>query len=425
MLRFDTKARAALALAGLMALAAGGCKNASSEEGAEEGGLPQEPVPVRAVQVEKTILTPSIDVVGTLVAIPERTTCVASQIAGWIQEVTVVEGSQVRAGDELMHLDSRLAEAERAKARALVDEQGAILERLKHGPRAEEIEIARHDAQKAQIAVESLRSEVEALKTLEAGNEVSPVQFQKVQSSLQAAEAESAAAAARVKLLEAGTRPEEIAEAEARLAAAKAELTTAELNLQLCKIVSPIDGTITQLAARQGMYVDRTATLATVVDLSKVFMQIRIPTAYLAQVKPGAEVAVRVASLPDATFQGKIVRIRGEADAATGDVDALAEVVNDTGLLRPGLACRGRVSLPEVADALVVPAAAIADRAGTPVVTVVRDGKGFEIEVKLGVNTPDKIQVLEGLAPGDLVITEGGYGLPEGCPVGLVESKQQ
>ena len=137
-----------------------------------------------------------------------------------------------------------------------------------------------------------------------------------------------------------------------------------------------------------------------VVDLSKVFVQVRIPSAYWARVKPGAAVDVRVASLPDMMFKGKIARIGGQADPATGDVDALAEVTNENGLLRSGLACRSRVWLPEVADALVVPAAAIADRAGTPVVSVVRDGKGFEIEVKLGVQTQEKTQVIEGLGTG-------------------------
>lgn len=421
----DKKVWVALALVVGMSFATTGCKNAGSEEAAEEDRLPKEPVPVRAVKVEKAVLKPSIDVVGTLIAIPERTTSVSPQIAGWIQKVMVVEGGQVRAGEVLLHLDSRLAEAEHAKATASVAEKAATVERLKRGPRPEEIEVARHDAHKAQVAVSALRSEIEALKGLQARNEVSPVQFQKAQASLQAAEAESAAAAAKLRLLEAGTRPEEIAEAEARLAAAKAELTVATLNLQLCKIASPIDGTITQLAARQGMYVERTASVATIVDLSKVFMQVRIPSVYLARVKPGARVDVWVASLPDTTFPGRIARIGGQADPATGDVDALAEVANDSGLLRPGLACRGRVWLPEVPDALVVPAAAIADRAGTPVVTVVRDGKSFEVEVRLGIQTKEKTQVIEGLAPGDTVVIEGGYGLPEGCPVRLIGDGDQ
>jgi multidrug efflux pump subunit AcrA (membrane-fusion protein) len=417
----DTRLLSAMALTVFVALAIAGCKKAAPGESNDEDKLPKEPVPVRAVKVGRTTLKPSIDLVGTLVAIPEKSASISPQIAGWIQKITIVEGGPVRAGDELLHLDSRLAEADHAKATASVDEKAAILQRLKHGPRPEEIEVARHDAHKARVTMEALRGEMEALKSLQARNEVSPVQFQKVQSSLQAAEAESAAAAAKLKLLEAGTRPEEIAEAEARLSAAKAELATATLNLQLCKIASPIDGIITQLAARQGMYVERTATLATIVDLSKVFMQVRIPSAYLAKVKPGAKVDVRVASLADRTYHGTIARIGGQADPATGDVDALAEVTNEDGLLRPGLACRGRVWLPEIADALVVPVAAVADRSGTPVVSVVRDGKGFEIEVKLGVQTREETQVIEGLTYGDTVITEGGYGLPEGCPVRPLE----
>ncbi len=317
----DRKVWAAVALAGFMAFALTGCKRAASEEAAEEDNLPKEPVPVRTVKVEQTVLKPSIDVVGTLIAVPERTTSVSPQIAGWIQEVMVVEGGQVRAGDELLHLDHRFAEAELAKATASVAEKAALLERLKRGPRPEEIEVARHDAHKAQVTAGALRSEVEALKTLQARNEVSPVQFQKAQSLFQAAEAESASAAAKLKLIEAGTRPEEIAEADARLAGAKAELATANLNLQFCKITSPIDGTITQLSARRGMYVERTANLATVVDLSKVFMQVRIPSAYLAQVKPGAAVDVRIASLPDMVFQDRIAahqRTGGPDDGRRG-----------------------------------------------------------------------------------------------------------
>lgn len=424
MLNIDKKVWSAMALVGLLGFAVTGCGKAVSEGVVEEGNLSREPVPVRAVQVGRTNLKPSIELVGSLIAVPENSTLISPQIAGWIQKVTVVEGNCVRAGDELLRLDSRLAEVDCGRAAASVEEKTAILQRLKHGPRAEEIEVARQDARRAKAAIGALRNEIEALKDLQSRGEVSPVQFQKVQSSLEAAEAESASAVAKVKLLEAGTRPEEIAEAKARLAAAEAELATAKLNLQLCGITSPIDGTVTQLVARQGMYVDRTASLATIVDLSKVFVQVRVPTAHLANVKPGATVDVWVASWVDRAYHGSIARIGGQADPATGDVDALVEVTNHDGQLRPGLTCRSRVWLPEITDAIVVPAAAIADRSGTPVVSVVRDGKCYEVEVTLGVQTRDKTQVVEGIKAGDVVITEGGYGLPEGCPVSVHEDDE-
>jgi multidrug efflux pump subunit AcrA (membrane-fusion protein) len=416
MFRHNSRWLVLLAPAALLVFSASGCKQAASAE-EEESNLPKQPVPVRAVRVEKTVLKPSIDLVGTLVAIPERTILVSPQTAGWIQEIKVVEGGRVRAGEELLRLDSRFAEAEYARAVAAVNQQTAILDRLKHGPRPEEIEIARHEADKARTTMEALREEIEALKPLRARNEVSLVQFQKAQSSLRAAEADSAAAAARLKLLELGTRPEEIAEAEARLEVAKAELTTAKLNLALCRVTSPIEGMVTQLTARPGMYVDRSATLATIVDLSEVFMQIRIPSAYLARVKLGAKVDVRVASLEGKTYSGTIARMSGQADPATGDVDALASINNDDGLLRPGLACRGCLWLPELAGVVAIPHAAVADRSGTPVVTLVHDGKARETEVTLGIQTRELTQVLAGVSPGDWVVTEGGYGLPDDCPV--------
>jgi multidrug efflux pump subunit AcrA (membrane-fusion protein) len=412
-----TRPLIALTLGAIVAFGMAGCKKGPSEEQGEEDNLPREPVPVRAFQARQSNLKPSIGIVGSLVAIPERTTSVSPQIAGWIQKVKIVEGDRVRTGEELLRLDPRMAEADLAKNQAVVKEKAAIVERLKRGPRSEEIEMARHDAHKAQITIQALSGEVAALKSLRASNEVSAVQFQKTESLLHAAEAECASVTAKLKLLQAGTRPEEIAEAEARLEASQAELASAKLNVELCKVISPLEGTITQLAARQGMYVDRTAALAMIVDLSQLFMQIRVPSAYLANVHVGAKVDVQVTSLPEKTYQGTIARIGGQADPATGDVDALALVSNQDGLLRPGLSCRGRLWLPELANVLAVPVAAVADHAGTSVVTVVRDGKAHEIEVKLGLKTEDQVQIVRGLSPGDWVITEGGYGLPDNCPV--------
>ena len=122
-------------------------------------------------------------------------------------------------------------------------------------------------------------------------------------------------------------------------------------------------------------------------------------------------------------FQGTVQRISGEADAMTGNVIVFVLVMNSDQLLRPGLSCQARVSLPEVADALAIPVAAVADDSGTPVVTVIRDGKAYEIEVALGVETRELVQVLQGLLPTDMVATVGGYGLPEGCPVQIIDDR--
>lgn len=408
-----------LALVALLCWPLGGCRPSAPEE-AEEDLLPKDPVPVKAVQAERTTLRPSVDLVGTLVALPECTTTVSPQVGGWVQKVLVVEGATVQAGDEVVLLDPRLAEVEVAKATASVAEQEAVLAKLKRGYLPQELEMARHEVHKCQETMDSLRAELTALEPLRQNKEVSELQYQKCASSFRAAEAGHAAAEAKLRLLEAGTPREEIAQADARVAIAKAELAAAKLNLELCKVLSPAAGTVTQLLARQGTFVERSTPLLTVVDLSRVFMQVRVPSVHMAQLHVDAKVDVWIASQPDGVLQGQVARISGQADPATGDVDAFVLVTNGNSELRPGLACRGRVWLPELPNVLTVPVAAVADHAGTPVVTVVRDNKAHEIEVQLGVQTMDRVQVTKGLSAGDWVITEGGYGLPEDCPVQIV-----
>jgi len=302
-----------------------------------------------------------------------------------------------------------------------VAEQAAVVARLKRGFLPQEIEIARHDVAKFRANAETAKSKLAGLSALREKNEVSSVQFEAARQALQAAEAELAAASSKLALLEAGTRPEEIAEAEAKRAAAEAGLAAAKLGVQLGRITSPIRGVVSQLSARLGITVDRTTALATVVNDSTVFVQFRIPNAYLCRVQAGALVQATLTCMPGETFQGKITRLSTQADPATGDVDAFATLANDKGVLRPGLGCRVHVQLPEIPGATVIPVAAVADRAGTAVVTVVKDNKAREVEVKLGIQAQDRVQLLEGIAPGDLVATENGYGLPDDCPVRILQ----
>jgi len=391
-----------------------GCKNEQTGK-AQEDAAAVTPVPVRVAATKVAMLRPSIDLVGVLEAVPERVVVLTSQVAGQVKSIAVVEGQAIHKGDEVLRLDDRSAEAQRAKVRASVDEARAVLARLKRGPRPEEIEAARQDARKAQTMAHSMRLKIEAMTALHEKQELADVQFERLKSELQAVEAESAAVDARLKLLEAGTRPEEIAEAAAKLAAVQADLASSELAVQLHRLTSPIDGVVTELSARQGMSVEPLTKTGILADLSTLFARVQIPAVHLSGVRGGAPVDVRVAAFPGRVFKGTVTRLGKQADLQTGNVEALASVPNETGDLRPGLACQVRVWLPTIPSALVIPVAAIADRDGTPVVTVVRDNKAHETEVVLGVQTREQAQITKGLSPGDLVAVQGGYGLPEGC----------
>jgi multidrug efflux pump subunit AcrA (membrane-fusion protein) len=382
-----------------------GCSKGSpavSEE--EQSDLPTEPVPVLA----------------TLVAVPERIAVISPQVGGWVEKVHVVDGQLVHAGDVLVTLDSRIAQVDVERSRAAVVEKQAVLARLKRGYLPQELEVAGQDRDKAQAMMEGLRAELEALRELASRNEISKVQLETKAKAFEAAKAAFASAEAHLKLLEEGTPPEMIAEAEAQLDSAKAGLDHAQLLVELCSITSPIDGIVTNLLARQGQFFNQASPLATITDLSEIFVHLRIPSEQFAHVPEKTFVDISPISFPGRTFSGQIVRVNGEADPLTGNIDAFAVVANENALLRPGLGCRARVWLTEIPDALAVPATAIADHAGTAVVTVVRDDRAYEVDVMLGARTVDSVQVVKGLSAGDTVITAGGYGLPEGCPVKIV-----
>ena len=399
--------------------AGGGCGEGSD---AREGRDPEpKPVPVKAAKAELATLRPTLELVGLLEAVPERTAYVSARTSGTVEEILVVEGSRVEKGEKIIRLDSRPSEARVAQAQAAADEKRAILERLRRGRRPEEIEAARQEARKARLRLETLRLKVKSMKKLKDRGEISEVAFETLKASLAAAEADFSAAKARLKLFEAGSRKEDIAAAEARARAAEAELGAEKLALEYCTIESPIRGVVTGVEARLGESVDPSLRLLSVLDVSKLFARVRIPWPYATAVRPGAHAVLRVPSVPGKTFEGEVVRLSAQADRETSNIDAFCEVVNRDYLLAPGMSCRVVISLPEIPGTVVIPREAVADRNGTSVVTVIRENKAYETEIVIGAEAKDSVQVLGGLEPGDLVATEGGYGLPEGCVVTVVE----
>ena len=307
-----------------------------------------------------------------------------------------------------------------SNAQASVAEKQAALARLKRGYLPQELEAARQDREKARATMEGLQAELNAVEELSAQNEMSKVHLETKQKAFEVARATLASAQAHVKLLEAGTRPEMIAEGEAQLDSSKANLEQAKLALRFCSITSPISGIVVQLLARQGQFFNQASPLATVIDLSEVFVHLRIPAAKFSKVRSGTPVDVEVTSFPGRIFRGTVTRIRGEADPLSGDIEAFAVLKNKDALLHPGIGCKAHVWLPEIPNALVVPVAAVADHSGIPVVTIVKDGRAHEVKVERGAETRDLIQIVKGLSNGDQVATAGGYGLPEGCPVRIV-----
>lgn len=398
-----------------------GC-SASVEDAVDSEVAPS--TAVHAVAVKAMPLRPELKLAGVLASIPENNAVLSSPISGQVKAIQVHEGQTVATGDTLVLLDTRAAESDLARARAALREAQATLALLKHGPQPEEREAARQDAASAAETARALSAKVVALQPLVERGEISAVQFEQARSAAASAHAASEAAEQKFKLLASGTRPEVLEEAAARVASAETDVAAQTLAMQLSAIQSPINGVVTELPVRLGMVLDQSVLVARVTDLSSLYAQVRIPAKYRLQIQTGSAASLQIGSSSDEAVNGTVARLGAEADPQTGDVDAGILVSNEDGALKPGLSCEVILYLPEVADALVVPVSAVANRDGEAVVTIIRENKATEIAVEIGVRTDEFAQIIRGVNLGDMVCTEGGYRLPDDSPVEIIKDEQ-
>ncbi|HET9529362.1 MAG TPA: efflux RND transporter periplasmic adaptor subunit [Blastocatellia bacterium] len=291
---------------------------------------------------------------------------VGSRISGRIAEVLVKEGQQVKQNEPLIRFESYDLDAKRADARALIARAEANLERALNGSRPEEIAAARAQAQAARAALEQARrgprqQEIDTaradLNAAEADFEVARLSFQRIEQLAQngvvsrqdydnaraafdRARARREAARQRLDLLLAGTRSEEIERAEREyqqaeanrllvergprkeeIAAARAELERARAALQQIEtqqaeleVRSPADAFVEVLEVRPGDLINPGSTVATLVEVDRLWVQVYVPEPELGHVQLGKDVSVKVDTFEDESFTGRIEQIanRGE-----------------------------------------------------------------------------------------------------------------
>jgi RND family efflux transporter MFP subunit len=233
-------------------------------------------------------------------------------------------------------------------------------------------------------------------------------------------------AQAQLDLLEKGPRAEQRREA-------RVEVDAAQLQLDFCRVTTPIPGEVVDLKARIGQRADIGTPLATVLDASIVLIQARIPGQHLGslvQVMNGERkqplALIRCPSCPDAVFEAKFGWLGQQTEALTGDVPIKLRVANPKGLLRVGMTVRVELFGPAVEGLAIPETAFTVNEEGHHIVSVVKDGKALPTEIELSgdggneVRSGGWVRVVKGLQEGDAVAVENGYALPEGTPVTIL-----
>ncbi len=207
------------------------------------------------------------------------------------------------------------------------------------------------------------------------------------------------------------------------LEVAEAQVALSKAQLARMRIVAPFDGMAGIRNVSLGDYVKDGADLVNIEDLSQVLVDFRLPERFIAQVKPGQTVEVSLDALPGRAFTGRIDALDSVIDANGRSLLVRARLDNPGGVLKSGLFARTRIVFSRRENAMVVPEEALVPMGGKQYIYKVGEGPNGKvssrIEARIGLRLPGKVEVLEGLSAGDLVVTAGQARLGRGEAVPL------
>lgn len=204
----------------------------------------------------------------------------------------------------------------------------------------------------------------------------------------------------------------------ADVAAAKASLDIMLQNLERSDVKAPRAGVINTRSVDTGQFVQVGTVLGSLVDIGRLRLRFKVSEAESLAVSEGQTVSFRVAALGEREFHPQIYHISEVADPATRQVEVLAWVKNP-GVLKPGFFAEVTLATRMHQGAVVVPEGAVqASERGFVAYVVDSGGIARQRPVQIGLRTGGgSVEIVSGLKPGEIVVTEGSDRLADGIAV--------
>lgn len=368
--------------AALLTGAVSGCKKEDDAATVEAAATPRAAV----VPVMRQAVSKNLTVAGEF--LPFQEVELHAKVAGFIRKINVDIGDKVRTGEVLATLEVPELTAQVSGAEAGV----------RHSQ--EEIALAKSQVARAEADHNALHAAAERLKQAAAAR---PGMI--AQQELDDAEAKDAASEAQVAVAKAT-----VAAQQQQMDIAKAEHQHYSSLASYSQITAPFNGIVTWRYADTGALIQAGTSNAGSMPVVKVAqvnvlrLRIPIPESLAAYVRDGDTADVQVQATGD-HFTGKVVRTTGALDPATRSLQVEVDVPNSKSNLTPGMYADVTLQIAGNPNALIVPVQAV-DREtnGVSVLVVGADDKVQRRRVRTGLETPNSVQILDGVHEGERVI---------------------
>ena len=402
----------AVAILGLTAMGLVGC---NSDKGQDK---PKKARYVQAVAAKKERLVEFLETTGSIVAV--NTVIMQATIEGPISFCPWREGDQIeQVGQKLIEIDRPLYRQEVLAAKAALVVAAAKLADLKAGARPEKIAQAKESVRHFEDCTSFAKADLDRIRSLVKSGSLPGEMVEKARVSYVKCQTQFAAAREQLIMLEAGPTKTEIAVHQAAVDEAGAKRAIAQAKLDECVLKAPFAGVVTQVFVRPGDLATPRASLLKLMDPTSLVVRAGLPESCSAGIRKGSEVVVRLDAYTNKTFSAKIERVypRLELDSRTRIIEA--KIIEPVQLI-PGLFVRISVQGRVADDAVVVPdAAIITTPRGDKVIYVVKEGKANMRKVTIGLEQGRKVQIIDGVQVGEMVVVAGNLNLKDGVSVQL------
>ena len=202
-------------------------------------------------------------------------------------------------------------------------------------------------------------------------------------------------------------------ESAANLHVAQARLALARATAARLRIVAPFDGIAGIRQVNVGDYLKDGADIVNIEDIDAIYVDFRLPERYQSKVMRGQTALLDIDALPGQGYTAQIQAIDPLIDANGRSVGIRGCIDNRALQLRPGMFARVTTVFGVRDNASVIPEEAIVPQSGKQFVIKLLEGpsdatrKTQRVEVKVGLRSPGKVEILDGLAPGDTVVRTG------------------
>ncbi|HEY8713850.1 MAG TPA: efflux RND transporter periplasmic adaptor subunit [Candidatus Acidoferrum sp.] len=402
-------------LAAIVAGAALACTLAAGCSKEEKEKEPE--VSVQTTPAEKKDISQSITEEAVISPLQQAT--VAPKITSTIKQFLVQRGTKVKKGQLLAVLENADLSAAAAASQGDYQQAEAAYATSVGSSIPQQTQKAELDAAAAKSAFEAQQKIYNSRQDLFKQGAIPRRDLDSAEVALVAAKSQNEQAQKQLADLKRLGQEQAIKSAEGQKRSAEGKYRAAEAQLSYSRIVSPIDGVVTDRPLFVGDLATANQPILTVMNTSKLIAKGHLPQTEAVQLKAGDPAEIHIPGLDD-PIPAKVTLVSPALDPGSTTIEVWVEAKKPNPAMRPGVTVHVEMTAKTSKDALIVPTAALFKNSETGadyVLLAGSDEKAHMKTVKVGIRTKESAEILSGIKEGDPVITGGGYAIPDGTKI--------